>query len=107
MNKEFVKLEKVKKVIKGTEYTAQFNGALAALEAIDRTYIKGTDNTSMVKMTEYVFEHVIVAPSGLTPNNFESTEEPREVVRFGREVMNGKLDQFRNDKGTNKEAGKN
>lgn len=83
------------KVINGKEYTAQFNGLSAALTAIDESYIDGSENMSMVKLSKYIFENVIVEPSGLTADDFETMEEFNEVMRFGREVMQGK---FRNQK---------
>ena len=45
----------VKKTINGREYTAQFNGISAALEAVDNSYIEGTSNTSLKKMARYLF----------------------------------------------------
>ena len=80
-----------KKVINGVEYTAQFNGLSAALGAIDESYIDGTENMSMVKMSRYIFENVIVEPKGLTADDFEDMETFNEVIRFGREVMQGKF----------------
>lgn len=92
-----------RKVINGVEYTAQFNGLSAALSAIDESYIDGTENMSMIKLTKYILENVIVNPSGLTPDDFDTMEELNEVIRFGREVMQGK---FRNkNKGAEKKEG--
>jgi hypothetical protein len=82
-----------KKTIKGTEYVAQFNGISASLEAIDKSYIDGTNNMSMVKLSKYLLENVIVEPRGLTADSFESMEEFNEVITFAREVMQG---DFRN-----------
>ena len=79
----------VKKAIKGKEYTAQFNGISAALDAVDSSYIEGTSNTSVLKLAKYLFENVIVEPKGLTPDDFDSMEEFNEVVTFAREVMQG------------------
>lgn len=81
----------VEKEIKGKKYTAQFNGLSAALEAVDNTYLDGSSNTSMVKMTDYLFENVIVEPKGLTVDDFEDMEEMSEVVNFARRVMQGEL----------------
>ena len=50
------------KTINGKEYTAQFNGISAALQAVDNSYVDGTSNTSMVKLSKYLFENVIVDP---------------------------------------------
>lgn len=52
----------VNKVINGKEYTAQFNGISAALDATDNSYIDGSSNISMLKLSKYIFEHVIVDP---------------------------------------------
>ena len=79
------------KEINGKKYTAQFNGLSCALRAVDSTYIEGTDNTSVEKMADYIFQNVIVEPKGLTIDDFESMEEFNEVVSFGRDVMQGKF----------------
>lgn len=96
----------VKKTINGVEYTAQFNGLSAALKAVDDSYIEGTNNTSVAKLSKYLFEHVIVMPKGLTADDFESMEEFNEVITFAREVMQGnfreKKDEGTADKGSTK-----
>ena len=51
-----------KKTINGIEYTAQFGGISAALQAVDNSYIDGTQNTSLEKLSKYLFENVIVEP---------------------------------------------
>lgn len=79
----------VKKEINGKEYIAQFNGISAALKAIDESYIEGTNNTSVYKLSEYLFENVIVEPKNLKADDFDSMEEFNEVVSFAREVMQG------------------
>lgn len=83
------KFYQVKKTIGGVEYTAQFNGISAALKAIDDSYIDGTNNTSVTKLAEYLFENVIVEPKGLQIDDFESMEDFNAVVTFAREVMQG------------------
>ena len=85
------KFYQVKKEIKGKEYTAQFNGISAALKAVDESYIEGSNNTSTMKMANYLFEHVIVEPKGLTPDDFENMEEFNEVISFARKVMQGEF----------------
>lgn len=82
-----------KKVINGIEYTAQFNGMSAALDAIDENYIDGSSNISMNKLAKYILENVIIEPKGLTPDDFETIEDLNAVVKFGTNVMQGK---FRN-----------
>ena len=79
------------KEINGKKYTAQFNGLSCALRAVDSTYIEGTNNTSVEKMADYIFQNVIVEPKGLTIDDFESMEEFNDVVSFGRDVMQGKF----------------
>lgn len=83
------KIYTIEKTINGTVYKAQFNGIGAALEAIDSSYIDGSSNTSTMKLSKYLFEHVIVEPKGLTVNDFDSIEEFNEVITFAREVMQG------------------
>ena len=85
----------VKKEINGTEYTAQFNGISAALNAMDECYIDGTTTTSITKLSKYLLDKVIVEPKGLTPDDFETMDELNEVITFAREVMQG---DFRDEK---------
>lgn len=96
----------VKKVINGTEYTAQFNGLSAALKAVDDSYIEGTNNTSVAKLSKYLFENVIVEPKGLTADDFESMDEFNEVVTFAREVMQGNFREKKDESTTNKGSAK-
>lgn len=83
-----------KKEINGKEYTAQFNGISAALEAVDGSYIEGTSNISTAKLAKYIFDNVIVEPKGLTADDFDDVDEFNTVVSWARDVMQGK---FRND----------
>lgn len=83
------------KTINGKDYVAQFNGISAALNAVDSSYIEGTNNTSVAKLAKYLFENVIVEPKGLTADDFDSLEEFNEVITFAREVMQG---DFREEK---------
>lgn len=92
-----VKFYTKQKKIGSTTYTAQFNGISAALKAIDDSYIEGTSNTSMSKLSAYIFENVIVEPKGLTPDDFDSMEEFTDVITFGREVMEGKFRDTQNE----------
>ena len=95
----------ITKEIKGKEYTAQFAGLSVALKAVDASYIEGTTNTSIEKLAEYLFKHVIVEPKGLTPDDFDTVAEFNEVVSFARGVMQG---EFRKeaDNGTAKATSK-
>lgn len=95
----------VKKEINGVTYIAQFNGISAALKAVDNSYIEGTNNTSVEKLSKYLFENIIVEPKGLTPDSFESMEEFNEVVTFAREVMQGDFREKKDEKSI-KEASK-
>lgn len=81
----------VTKEIKGKKYTAQFSGISTALTAVDSSYIEGTQNTSVKKMSEFLFDKVIIEPQGLTPDSFDDMDEFNEVVTFAREVMQGKF----------------
>lgn len=82
------------KEINGKKYVAQFNGLSAAMQAIDNSYIEGSSNTSIEKITKYILENVIVEPAGLQIDDFETMKELNEVIRFGRSVMEG---QFREE----------
>lgn len=81
----------VANTINGKEYVAQFNGLNAALEAVDDCYIDGGQNISSAKLAKYILQKVIVQPAGLTPDDFDSLDELNEVIRWGRNVMQGKL----------------
>ena len=91
------KFYEVSKEIRGKKYTAQFSGMSTALKAIDSCYIEGTNNTSTIKMTEYLFNNVLVEPKGLKIDDFEDMDEYNEVVGFAREVMQGKFRQKANE----------
>ena len=91
----------VKKKIGGKEYTAQFNGISAALKAVDDSYIEGTNNTSVEKLSKYLFQNVIVEPKGLTPDDFDSMDEFNEVIAFAREVMQGNFRETKEQKPAN------
>lgn len=80
-----------KKTINGKEYTAQFNGVSAALDAVDNSYIEGSGNISSAKLAKYIFENVIVEPKNLTADDFDSVEEFNEVTGWARDVMQGKF----------------
>ena len=83
------KFYQVSKKIGDKEYIAQFGGISVALKAVDASYIEGTSNTSVEKLAEYLFKHVIVEPKGLTPDDFDSLDEFNEVIAFARGVMQG------------------
>ncbi len=78
-----------KKQIGGKEYTAKFGGVLCALRAIDESYIDGTGNTSTEKLTKYLLENVIVQPENLSPDDFETMRDLKDVTDFAKEAMNG------------------
>lgn len=85
------KFYQVEKEIAGKKYVAQFNGLSAALEAVDNSYIDGTSNTSVKKLSTYLLKNVVVEPVGLSIDDFDSMEEFNEVIAFAREVMQGEL----------------
>lgn len=88
----------VEKEINGKKYVCQFNGISAALKAVDESYIDGTNTTSVEKLSKYLFKNVIVEPSGLTADDFDSMDEFNEVVGFAREVMQGDFREAENEK---------
>lgn len=81
----------VKKEINKKEYTAQFSGLSVALKAADENYIEGTSNTSIEKLADYLFKHVIVEPKGLTVDDFQTMDELNEVIKFASGVMKGEF----------------
>lgn len=81
----------VEKEINGTKYVAQFCGISAALRAADVSYVDGSNNTSIEKLAEYLFENIIVEPKNLTPDDFDNMEEFNAVVKFAGEVMRGEF----------------
>ena len=95
----------VEKEINGKTYKAQFNGIGAALEAIDSSYIDGTNNVSMTKLSNYLFKYVLVEPKGMTANDFDNMAEFNEVIGFLREVMEGSFREEK-DNSTAKEKSK-
>ena len=78
-----------KKIINGVEYVAKFGGMSTALKAIDNSYIEGTNNTSVEKLAQYLFDNVIVKPTKLTIDDFEDLEAFNEVIAFARDTMQG------------------
>ena len=97
------KFKTVKKIIDGVEYTAQFNGLSAALEAVDNSYIDGSSNTSSLKMAKYILENVIVAPR-VDIDSFENAEKLNNVLDFGREVMQGNFREPEEQSGAKEKA---
>lgn len=79
------------KTINGKTYTAQFNGLSMAMRAVDETYVDGSENTSVLKMSNFILQNVIVEPKGLSVDDFEDMDELNEVIAFGRDVMQGKF----------------
>ena len=77
------------KKIGDKEYTVQFNGVLAAVRAIDSSYIEGTSNTSTEKLSKYILENFVVTPENLSIDDFDSMDDFNEVVAFAREAMQG------------------
>ena len=100
------KFYQAEKTINGKKYIAQFNGISAALKAVDASYIEGTNNTSVEKLSKYLFDNVIVEPAGLTADDFDSMEEFNEVVSFAREVMQGDFRNKENKEPTEKASKK-
>lgn len=79
----------VTKKIGDTDYTAKFDGLLTAIRAVDENYNDENGNTSTEKFAEYLFKHIIVKPEKLEIDDFETAEDFKNVVAFGREVMQG------------------
>ena len=94
----------VEKVIEGKKYVAQFSGLGTFLKALDNSYLDGSSNTSVMKMAEYLFEHAIVEPKGLTVDDFKDMAEFNKVVEFARETMQGNNRPTVNEKTSKKNA---
>jgi len=105
MNKTDNKFYTREKEINGVKYVAQFSGLSSAMRAIDESYIdNNASNVSILKISKFIFDNVIVEPTGLTADDFDSMEELNEVVRFGMEVMQGNFRE--SDEGTAKGSSK-
>ena len=83
------KIFQVKKEINGKEYIFQHNGLSALLKAQDTCYVDGTDIRSSEKLTNYLFENVVISPRGLTADSFDTVKELNDVIGFASEVMQG------------------
>lgn len=81
----------VDKEINGVKYVCQFNGISAALRALDNSYIDGSSNISIEKLSNYLFEHVVIEPKGLTADDFANIDDFNAVTAFAREVMQGNI----------------
>lgn len=81
--------ETVEKTINGTKYVAQFKGVAFALRAIDKSYVDGTNNTSIEKLSKILLDEVIVEPAKKGIDDFETMEEFNEVIAFARDTMQG------------------
>ena len=53
------------------------------------SHADGTSTTSVKKLNQFLLDHVIVEPKGLTVDDFNSVDEMNEVTKFAREVMQG------------------
>ena len=92
--------------IGGVEYKAQFSGISTALKAADQSKIDGSDAISTEKFAQYLFDHVIVEPKGLTPDHFNSLKEFNDVVAFARGVMQGDFREKADEGAAAKKSGK-
>lgn len=81
---------KITKEIDGTEYTAQFAGCSVALRATDECKDRNGE-VSNLKLSQFLLDHIIVNPTGLTIDDFEDVEKLGNVTSFAGEVMSGKL----------------
>lgn len=88
---EKIKFYQRVKTINGVEYTAQYSGLRTAAQMVDQNYIDGSSNLSVEKINDYVLGNIIVKPSGLSMDDFDDQDTLNEVVKFGREVAQGKF----------------
>ncbi len=75
--------------IAGERYVAQFCGLREAIRCMDEC--ASGDGVNMEKFMGYILQHIIVRPSGLSMDDFDDMDTLSEVVRFGREVMQGRF----------------
>lgn len=101
---EKTKFYTVEKEFNGTKYVAQFSGVSTAVRAIDSSYIEGTNVTSTEKLGQYILDHIVVEPKGLTADAFETLEDYNAVTTWARDVMYGKFRDAANT-GTGKAKG--
>lgn len=88
----------VKKIINGTEYTAQFNGFGESYKYID-SITDANMKPSLYKGAEYLLKNVLVSPKK-TFDDFESKEELDEVIAFLTEVKDGTFREEADEEGT-------
>ena len=81
--------ETFERIINGKKYVAKYNGILFALRAIDNSYVDGTNNTSIEKLSKILLDKVIVEPEIKNIDDFDTMEEFNEVIAFARDVMQG------------------
>lgn len=84
-------VKQFKNTINGVEYTAQYHGLRNALEA-EKVYTDGrTGRVDKIKLYDYIFENVIVSPSGLSIESFTDLTELDEVAMFGVQVLRNRF----------------
>ncbi len=84
-----VKPYTVEREIAGVQYVAQFCGLREAIRCMDDC--AAGDGVNMEKFMAYILQHIIVQPSDLSMDDFDDMDTLSEVVRFGREVMQGRF----------------
>lgn len=82
------------KEIAGTKYKAQYYGLRTAMRAYKACREDNSTRQDSEKFADYILSNVIVEPSGLTIEDFDSFEELNAVVAFGSAVLNNN---FRED----------
>lgn len=89
-----INIDKVKQyteTINGVAYTAQFYGCRVALEA-EKVYTdERTGRVDKIKLYDYLFENVIVSPSGLSIDSFDDLDELDEVAAFAIKVLRNRF----------------
>lgn len=88
----------VKKTIKGTEYTAQFNGFAESYKYID-AITDANMKPSAYEGAKYLLENVLVSPKK-TFTDFEDKEELDELIAFLTEVKDGTFREETDEKAT-------
>lgn len=101
-----VQFEKVTEEINGVKYTAQYYGLRQAMRAAKVYTNPETGKPDPEKLADYVFENVIVEPSGLSIESFSTFAELNPVVLFAQRVLDGNFRREENKTATKRSSGK-
>lgn len=99
-------MEIIKKTINGVEYKAVWRGMAYTIECMEKCKIKGTDILSPDKLSEIVFDNIIVSPK-VSVDDFGDMETFSEVFEFGKSVLLGTFEKEKTKSQLKKRATEN